>query len=122
MKFNGEQMMAIMSVAHVMVLADGQVENEELDVVITHLKRFGVPIEDWKLLIQAGDTMEPTHALAVIAAMDSEQKEYVTSLLGAIIIADEDIDDKEVSLWRLITKICKLPTMSISEAVENLKR
>ena len=119
--FNKEQMKAILSVSHAMIGADGKVEEEEVDVVINHLTSFGVPVEDWKPLIDAGDNMEPAYAMALIATMNYEQKKYVASLLGAIIIADNDIDDKEVSFWRWISKMCKLPTMSIREAVENIK-
>ena len=120
--FSGEQMMAVLSVSHAMVLMDGKIDDKELDVVINHLASFGVPVDDWKPLIAAGDNMEPAYAMGIIASMNYEQKKYVASLLGVIIIADNDINDKEVSFWRWITKICKLPTMSIKEAVENLNK
>lgn len=34
-----------------------------------------------------------------------------------ILAADRDIDDKEMALWRLLSQMCGLPTMSVKDAV-----
>lgn len=35
-------------------------------------------------------------------------------------IADEDIDEKEVALWQLATLLCGLPEMDVNQAINNM--
>ena len=35
--------------------------------------------------------------------------------------SDGDIDDNELALWTLISTLCGLPTMTVMEAINNMK-
>ena len=50
-----------------------------------------------------------------IANMDSNKKRFVAALLGIIMAADGNIDEKELALWRLVSSMCNLPTMNLTE-------
>lgn len=65
--------------------------------------------------------MESSLAIALIAGMDDERKKYVASYLGTIMAADGDIDDRELVLWQLVSTLCDLPTMSVGDAISNMK-
>ena len=56
--------------------------------------------------------------MAEIATMSDAQKRYVCAYLGMLMAIDGDIDDKEKALWKLVSTICDLPTMSIADAID----
>ena len=53
--------------------------------------------------------------------MTYEQKKYVAAYLGTLMASDKDINDKELALWRLLSKLCGLPSMNITDAVEYMQ-
>lgn len=67
--------------------------------------------------LNLADALDFGHAIAVISAMNQEQKKYVTGYLATIMAADGEIADSEVSLWRLISTLANLPAMNIGEAI-----
>ena len=117
MKFNKVEMIAIMSMANAMIMADGKVEDEETIVISHEIMKFGVPIEDFKEIYLRGIEMEPSYATEIVSKMTPEQKKYVAAFLGTIMAVDGGIDEKEMALWRLLSQICGLPTMSVKDAV-----
>jgi uncharacterized tellurite resistance protein B-like protein len=121
MKFNRRQMAAILNVGRAMISADGRIDENENVVMALELFSFGVPKEDLEGLYAASDILEPSDAVAIISQFDLEQKTYVASFLGALMAADGDIDDREMVLWRIISDVCGLPRMTISEAISNIK-
>lgn len=121
MKFNRRQMAAILNVGRAMISADGRIDENENVVMALELFSFGVPKEDLEGLYAASDILEPSDAVAIISQFDLEQKTYVASFLGALMAADGDIDDREMVLWRIISDVCGLPRMTISEAITNIK-
>lgn len=120
MTFNELELTAIIKLANSMVMADGKVAPEEVAVMTMELIRFGVPQNKVQTLLEKSNSMEPAHAVALVAAMDKERKKYVASYLGTIMASDGDIDDNEMALWRLLSTICGLPAMNVKEAVENM--
>ena len=120
MKFNRRQMAAILNVGRAMISADGRIDDNENVVMALELFSFGVPKEDLEGLYAASDILKPSEAVAIISLFDLEQKTYVASFLGALMAADGDIDDREVALWRIISDVCDLPRMTISEAISNI--
>lgn len=62
--------------------------------------------------------MDSSKALASIATMNDAQKRYVCAYLETLMAIDGDIDEKEKSLWKLVSTLCKLPTMSIADAIK----
>lgn len=117
MQFNGLELSAIVKIAKAMVAADGKIEKSELTVMALEMVKFGVNPDDsmefWKL----ADALDFGHAIAVVSAMNIEQKKYVTGYLATIMAADGEIADSEVSLWRLISTLASLPVMNVGEAI-----
>lgn len=122
MVFSEREMTAVFQVANAMIMADERIDDNEIHVMSREALRFGIPLEDLKRLHVNAGNMEAAEALAIIACFDYERKKYVASLLGSILYADGDVDDKELSLWRFISKICRLPQMTVKEAIRNIEK
>lgn len=121
MTFSGQELTAIIKIAKSMVLADGKIEPSEIAVMTREFMRFGVLQDQVDLLLKASDNIEASQAVALIARMDEERKKYVASYLGVIMASDGDIDDNELALWTLISTLCGLPTMTVMDAINNMK-
>lgn len=121
MTFNGKELIAIIKMAKAMVKADGKIEPSELSVMAVELERFGVPENQLKTLLKASDNMETSQALVLINEMDEERKKYVASYLGVIMVSDGDVNEQELILWNLVSTLCSLPEMNITEAINNMK-
>ena len=121
MTFNGKELIAIIKMAKAMVKADGKIEPSELSVMAVELARFGVPENQLKTLLKASDNMETSQALVLINEMDEERKKYVASYLGVIMVSDGDVNEQELILWNLVSTLCSLPEMNITEAINNVK-
>ena len=118
MQFNKVEMMAIMSMVHAMMIADGKLEDEETSLISSEMIKFGVPLEDFKDIFTKGQNMEPSVAADIVTKMTYPQKKYVAAYLGALMAIDSDIDNREMALWRLISQICGLPSMTVADAVK----
>ncbi|WP_009228308.1 TerB family tellurite resistance protein [Prevotella sp. oral taxon 299] len=121
MTFNGKELIAIIKMAKAMVEADGKIEPSEVTMMAVELARFGVPKNQLKILLEASDNMEVSQALVLINEMDEERKKYVASYLGVIMVSDGDVNEQELVLWNLVTTLCSLPEMNITEAINNMK-
>ena len=121
MTFSGQELTGIIKMAKSMVLADGKIEPSEIAVMTREFMRFGVLQDQVDLLLKASDNIEASQAVALIARMDEERKKYVASYLGVIMASDGDIDDNELALWTLISTLCGLPTMTVMDAINNMK-
>ena len=121
MIFNGKELIAIIKMAKAMVEADGKIAPSEVTMMPVEFARFGVPKNQLKILLEASDNMEVSQALVLINEMDEERKKYVASYLGVIMVSDGDVNEKELVLWNLVTTLCSLPEMNITEAINNMK-
>lgn len=117
MKYTGIELSAIVKLANAMIMADGKVANEEIAAMSIELAKFGVDENAAKSIVGAADAMEYGHAVAVVAAMNLEQKKYVTGYLAFIMAADGEIAATEVSMWQLLSTLAQLPTMTVAEAL-----
>lgn len=81
------------------------------------LAKFGVSQADSENFLTLSDAMEFGHAIALVAAMNNEQKKYVAGYLASIMVADGEIADSEMTLWRLVSTFASLPTMTVREAI-----
>ena len=117
MQFNGLELSAIVKLAKAMAAADGKIANEELTVIALDLAKFGVSQADSENFLTLSDAMEFGHAIALVAAMNNEQKKYVAGYLASIMVADGEIADSEMTLWRLVSTFASLPTMTVREAI-----
>lgn len=118
MTYTGHQLAAIVRMAITMASADGKFVEEEKNAISMELTNFGVdPLECASILIKSRD-MEASEALATIAAMNYEQKKYVTGYLAVIMVADGEIAESEVKMWSLISLLANLPEMTLNEALD----
>jgi len=120
MNFSGKELAAVMKMAIAMVGADGRSDDREMEVVRTELTRFGASVGQMLALSREAQKMEFQNAISIISDFDYERKKYVSSYLAVIMIADGEIDDKEVALWQLVSLLCGLPEMDVNQAVDNM--
>lgn len=118
LSFNRREMMAILKMAGAMAGADGRAHPNEIKMMINECLRFGIDAEESKMLLSQSTDMEGTEAMAIIAVMTDAQKRYVCAYLGTLMAIDGNINDNEKSMWQLVSTLCKLPTMSITDALE----
>lgn len=118
MQFTKTDFTAIVHLANAMIMADGIPYDSEVSVLSSEAIKFNIPAAEFGEICRKGMDMEPEYAVAIVSKFSPEQKKYVTALLGTIMAIDQDIDDKEMALWRLLTRLCGLPSMSIVEALE----
>ena len=118
MIFTNQELPAILRLAHAMANADGKITNEETQMIVLEMKRFGVDVNNARLIAEIGDKMPYGECCQIVSNMTAEEKKYVTAFLGTLICADGDVDDSEMKLWSLISTLCDLPTMNIFEAVK----
>ena len=117
MQFNGLELSAIVKLAKAMAATDGRIAKEELVVIALDFAKFGVSQTETDSFLAMSDVMEFGHAIALVAAMNNEQKKYVAGYLASIMVADGEIADSEVSLWRLISTLASLQVMNVGEAI-----
>ena len=53
--------------------------------------------------------------------MEEELKKYDASYLVVIMVSDGDVNEQELILWNLVSTLCSLPEMNITEAINNMK-
>lgn len=120
MRFNGEELAAVMKMAIAMAGADGRNDNRGMEVIRNELTRFGASVGQMLALSREAQNMEFQKAISIISNFDYEQKKYVSSYLAVIMIADDEIDGKEVALWQFVSLLCGLPEMDVKQAVDNM--
>lgn len=118
MTLSGKQLAAILKAGFAMVKADGVENNEELQVLFNELKKFNVPLNQAKSLLDRTNEMSAPEMFSILSDMDQNTQKYVCGYLAAIMMSDGEIDDSEVKLWQLFSGLCDFPTMSIQEALE----
>lgn len=118
MRFSKLEMTAIMNMVHTMIIADGRIDEEETSVISAEMIKFNIPLEDFKEIFIKGRDMDPVVAVEIVSKMTYGQREYVAAYLGTVMAIDGDIDEKEMALWRLLSKMCGLPTMSVGDAIK----
>lgn len=121
MIFTNQELAAIFRMATVVAGADGNISNEETALMALELLRFGVSEEKSQVIMKEALALSPAEACVIISKMTNEEKRYVTAYLGTMICADGKIEDSEMRAWALTSKICSLPTMSLSDAIEILR-
>ena len=120
MQFSGEELAAVMKMAIAMVGADGRSDEREMEVITIELARFGASAGQMRALNREAQKMDFHKAIGIISNFDNERKKYVASYMAVIMIADGEIDDKELALWQLVTLLCGLPEMDVNQAVDNM--
>lgn len=121
MEFSKIEKVSILNLAITMAFIDGIMTESEQDALLIPTKTFGDTELDFKVLMNEAKKIKSTNSVAVVSQMDDEKKMYAAAYLGTIIAADDHIDKAELKLWKLITNICDLPTMTASAATEIIR-
>ncbi|MCQ2958608.1 MAG: TerB family tellurite resistance protein [Bacteroidales bacterium] len=103
--------------AKLMAMADGRIDESEMGMIANEARRFGVSSSELKTILEIGDSMQASEAASILSSMDKNMKKYVCAYLGTMIAIDGDVDEAEVKMWSLISAMCDLPSMKISEAI-----
>lgn len=111
MFFTNLEKIAVAQVTFRMIAADGKVDSEERAITFPIWTKMGISQEHLK---DAGQMADLT-SLSIIESMDSSKKRIVAAFLGLIMASDGDVNEKELALWKLVSSICHLPTMSLAE-------
>lgn len=118
MKFSQSELMAILHLAKSMLLADGKIDpGNEYFILYNEFMRFGLDPGHIESLLTKVDELEPAKAIEVVSRIDEERKKDVTAFLAGLLAADHKIHDQELALWKLISRVCQLPTMDLQEAI-----
>lgn len=117
MTFNGLQMAALVKLAEAITRADGKIKNEEVAVQALELSLFGISDDATKGILNTAKALDYGHAISIVSTMTLEQKKHVTGFLAAVMASDGDIADSELEVWRLISTLASLPTMTVREAL-----
>ena len=118
MQLKGIELTAMLSAGIVLSGADGNVADEEKEVLVKELMSFKVSAEDAKLYLKVAIDMSAEYTVEILKAMSDEAKKYACGYLGAVMLADGHVDDKEVEAWRLFSTACQFPSMTLGEALE----
>ena len=111
MYFTNLEKVAVVQISLRMIAADGRVDSKEHEVTFPIWAKMKVSAEHLK---EAGQMADLT-SLSIVANMDNSKKQFVAAFLGMIMAADGDIDEKELALWKLVSNMCNLPTMHLTE-------
>ncbi len=112
MYFLDKEKAAIAHVAVAMQGVDGDTNASEYIFNALVMSKFDIT----NTHLCAATDMSLLDAMAVLKMMSEEKKRCVSAMLGSLIVVDGKIDDKEVSLWRLLSTICFFPPMSLQDA------
>ena len=110
-------MAALIQMGTAMLLADGKVAEEEKEALGRELLSFGVKADNVVALLSKAQDMSFGEAIGVLSSMSEEQKKYATGFLAKVMVADGEIDDSELALWKLVSTLGGFPTMNIAEAL-----
>lgn len=107
MTFTRYQMQAVFTVARVMVVADGDVQEVESVPFALFAASFGVDENDVEHFLN--NPLDPQAAASIIMSMSTEQKKEVKDLLVAIMNADGVRHPNELKLLSVLSQVCGLP-------------
>jgi uncharacterized tellurite resistance protein B-like protein len=117
MTYNGQELAALVSLGVKMAQADGSVTESEQVAIAAELVTFGVSSEQLPAILAASTLMNGPEVMSIVSAMSDNQKRYACGYLAAIMVADGDINNKEVEIWRLICTLGRFPEMTFQEAL-----
>ena len=118
MTLKGLELSALLSAGIMMSNADGKVTDEEKEILVKELKSFNVSDEEARLYLKVAFDMSTDYTVQVLKGMTSEKKKYACGYLGAVMLSDGDLADKEVDAWRAFSELCGFPSMNLGEALE----
>jgi len=116
LQFTKEQMVAVVNLVLTMTNADGVVEPAEIKSAMVYFNNFGISYDAFKEMVDF--EIKADKVVDTVKAMNTEQKKFLTGLIGVVMFADSKVDEKEKKLFTLICDVAKLPSMTVTEALE----
>lgn len=116
MKFSIIELSAMVKLGTTIAETDDKIPEEGKVAMAFVLSRFGVTQNEITPLLAAAQAMNFGEAISLISAMTLMQKKYVAGYLAIVMTADT-IEDSEVKIWSLISRLGNLPTMTVAEAL-----
>jgi tellurite resistance protein len=118
MNLKGIELTAILSAGMFLSNADGRLDDSEKEILIKELGSFNVTEDEAELYLKVAIDLSVEQTVEILKAMSDEAKKYACGYLGAVMICDGDVDDKEMEAWRAFSGACDFPTMTLGEAIE----
>ena len=110
MKVTFETLAAIYRLADRLTDADGQMKDEEIEVMVDFFAGFGLDQDTFKQIVDYGSSkMGDREAISLLAAMDAESKQKVANLYAGIILSDRELTEEERNLYIQIRDYCGFP-------------
>lgn len=121
-KFSKRELTAILNIANGMAEIDGKTDSIELEVIYTQMTRLGIEYEELLSLTEnAVLNMDPHTAMNILSEMTSIQKQYVQALLVVIMASDGEIQEREMTMLRMLTMMCGLPPVNMNDIRNTLQ-
>ena len=116
--FTEKQELAILKIAKDIVWRDEEFTEEELGTLLQKAKKWDIDdVDTFKELWQQSSTLSFLRAAAIIEEFDEEQKRVVSAFFLSL-IADNGIEESEMSIYETVRNACALPSLSLSEAIK----
>ena len=93
MYFTREEKLVVLHALNQVLIADGEVTQNEKAIMKTYLSNFGCSVSD---LVEARD-MDATRIVSVVKSMSREQKEFFKGSVANMALsegADQDLDNR----------------------------
>lgn len=118
MNLKGIELTAILSAGMFLSNADGRLDDSEKEILIKELGSFNVTEDEAEIYLKVAIDLSVEQTVEILKAMSDDAKKYACGYLGAVMICDGDVDDKEMEAWRAFSGACDFPTMTLGEAIE----
>ena len=118
MNLKGIELTAILSAGMFLSNADGRLDDSEKEILIKELGSFNVNEDEAEIYLKVAIDLSVEQTVEILKAMSDDAKKYACGYLGAVMICDGDVDDKEMEAWRAFSGACDFPTMTLGEAIE----
>jgi tellurite resistance protein len=118
MNLKGIELTAILSAGMFLSNADGRLDDSEKEILIKELGSFNVTEDEAEIYLKVAIDLSVEQTVEILKAMSDDAKKYACGYLGAVMICDGDVDDKEMEAWRAFCGACDFPTMTLGEAIE----
>lgn len=122
LQFSRKELVAIIALADTMIKADGKIDPREQMTFALEMTRLGARQDNWSDLLADSQKIEPEVIISTISSLGNESKKYVAAFLTTLMAVDGNIADAERKLWNMVSILCKLPTMSVKEALATLNK
>ena len=110
MKATFETLAAIYRLADRLTNADGQMKDEEINVMVEFFASFGLDEDTFRQIVDYGSNkMGDREAISLLSQMDAEGKQKTANLYAKIVCSDEELTEEERDLYIQIRDYCGFP-------------